>query len=49
MLIGRDGELSRLVGWVHDVATGAIKGYMRRGGINVVSVDDVAAGHVLAL
>jgi dihydroflavonol-4-reductase len=34
---------------VRDVATGRIKGYMRRGGINVVAVDDVAAGHVLAL
>jgi dihydroflavonol-4-reductase len=34
---------------VHDVATGKIAGYMRRAGINVVAVDDVAAGHVLAL
>jgi dihydroflavonol-4-reductase len=34
---------------VHDVATGRIAGYMRGGGINVVAVDDVAAGHVLAL
>jgi dihydroflavonol-4-reductase len=34
---------------VRDVATGKIKGYMRGGGINVVAVDDVAAGHVLAL
>jgi dihydroflavonol-4-reductase len=34
---------------VRDVATGRIKGYTRGGGINVVAVDDVAAGHVLAL
>ena len=34
---------------VRDVASGKIKGYMRGGGINVVAVEDVAAGHVLAL
>jgi dihydroflavonol-4-reductase len=34
---------------VHDVATGRIAGYMRGAGVNVVAVDDVAAGHVLAL
>jgi dihydroflavonol-4-reductase len=34
---------------VRDVASGRIRGYMRGGGINVVAVDDVAAGHLLAL
>ena len=34
---------------VRDVATGAISGYMRGGGINVVAAADVAAGHALAL
>jgi dihydroflavonol-4-reductase len=34
---------------VRDVASGKIKGYMRGGGINVVAVDDVATGHLLAL
>jgi dihydroflavonol-4-reductase len=34
---------------VANVVAGRVRGYLPRGGINVVSVDDVAAGHVLAL